>query len=698
VLAGRLAVALDNARLLDAERQLEALVTSMEDAVTMRDMEGRIVLANEAAIELMGAASLDDLRALAVEEMWSRYALYDPEGRPLHEQQLSWVEALRTQRNPPPLLYRQVARETGRQRWLVSKASVVRGQDDAPAMVMNVTEDVTAVKRAEIGQRLLVEAGRLLSGTLDVDATLQEIAELTVPTLADWCGIDVPGPGGSLHQRAVAHIEPEKVALAHRLRSLHPVGLDDDSALARVNRTGEPARMDNITPEMVRAAALDEEHLALLEGLGLSALMVVPLRTGDDVLGSLSLVASQPHRRFDDADQEVAEALGRRVADALRNARLLRDRTEIAHVLSSGLRPDASPILPGCEVAAVYQPAGEDVEAGGDFYEVIDAPSGSIVVMGDVVGKGAPAAALSAVARVTLRTAGRLTGEPRAALDELNHVLRRRGGMSLCTVVAVALPSELPGTAEVLLAGHPPPLLVRDGVAQPIGRHGPMLGAVEVAEWPPATVELAPGDVLVLYTDGVLDSVLPGGERFGEERLRRVAERAGQDVGRLAEMVEEQLERLRLRDDVALLAIRCPGPPALLARGTLDGDAALLLELTLPGGPAAPRAARHALAAALAGRLSQRAEGDALIVVSELVTNAIRHGGAPDDRYELTLHAALRETGLRIEVTDPGAGFEPGGHGPRPDGGYGLHLLDRLASRWGVAGAEPVTVWVELDR
>jgi len=148
---------------------------------------------------------------------------------------------------------------------------------------------------------------------------------------------------------------------------------------------------------------------------------------------------------------------------------------------------------------------------------------------------------------------------------------------------------------------------------------------------------------------------------------------------------------------VALLAIRCPGPPPLLARGTLDGDAEQLLALTLQGGPAAPARAREALAEALDGRVSVRAEGDALIVVSELVTNAIRHGGASAATGELAVHAALRAQALRIEVTDPGPGFEAGGHGPRADGGYGLHLLDRLATRWGVSGADPVTVWVELD-
>jgi anti-sigma regulatory factor (Ser/Thr protein kinase) len=147
-----------------------------------------------------------------------------------------------------------------------------------------------------------------------------------------------------------------------------------------------------------------------------------------------------------------------------------------------------------------------------------------------------------------------------------------------------------------------------------------------------------------------------------------------------------------------MLAIRCPGPPALLARGTLGEEAERLLELSLPGGPEAPTAARRALAGALDGRLSDGVEADALIVVSELVTNAIRHGGAGSPADEVGVHAAFRDAVLRLEVTDGGPGFEPGGHGPRPDGGYGLHLLDRLATRWGVTGGDPVTVWVELDR
>lgn len=697
VFAGRLAVGLDNARLLTAERQLEALVGALEDAVAVLDGGGRIVMANPAAARLMQVDSVEVLIATPPAQLWERFALYDADGRPLAAGDLAWARAREGERRPPPRLVRRIDRETGDQRWLLLKSSILRDDRDRPVMAMYVTEDVTAVRRAELGQRLLAEAGRILSSSLDLDASLQEVVELTVPALADWCGLELPGSGGMLELAAVAHLDPAKVAVAHRLRARHPVQLDGDGAAPGVIRTGVAFRMDNISREMVRAAAVDAEHLELLDSLGLSALLVVPLRSGGNVLGALTLVSSQAHRRFDDADEAVATALAQRVADALRNARLLHDRAEIANVLSAGLRPESSPVLPGCKIATVYRPAGEEVQAGGDFYDVIDTPSGSIVVMGDVVGKGAPAAALSALSRVTLRTAGRLTGQAAAALDELNHALRRRGAMSLCTVVAIALPTELPGTAEVLLAGHPPPLLVRDGVATPLGESGPMLGAVEVAEWPVATVELAPDDVIVLYTDGVLDSILPGGDRFGEERLRRLVEGAGSDVEALAVSLTAELELLRLRDDVAMLAIRCPGPPALLARGTLSDGAEPLLELRLPGGPEAPRAARHALTEALGGRLSKRIEGDALIVVSELVSNAIRHGGARTPGADVSVHAALRGAALRIEVTDPGPGFDPGGHGPRADGGYGLLLLDRMATGWGVSGSDPVTVWVELQ-
>jgi PAS domain S-box-containing protein len=695
-LGAAVGTALDDARLLPAERGIEQLIGQLGDAVTVRDASGRFVMVNDAAVRLLGAASAEELLAQRPEAFSERFSLYDADGRPLPEDAVIWAHG-ETPRPGGARLLRRVDRRTGEQLWLATKASVLRDASDRPELVMHVTEDVTAQSRAERGQRLLVEAGRRLSAATDVDGTLQEIAELVVPALADWCVVDLPGPGGHMELRALANLDPGKVALGRRLRERFPIHLDDDAVVPAVMRGGEPVRVAGIEPRGIRAAATDGEEVDMIRALEISALLIVPISAGDEVLGVLTFVASQPHRRFDDADQDVAEALARRIGDAIRNARLLRDRAEIAHVLAAGLRPDDSPRVPGCEVAALYRPAGGDIEAGGDFYEIVDAPAGATVVMGDVVGKGAPAAALSAISRVTMRTAGRLTAEPRAALEELNHVLRRRGGMSLCTVVAVALPTELPGTAQVLLAGHPPALLLRAGSVSEVGRPGPILGAVEVPEFDPVAVELAPGDVLILYTDGVLDSVLPGGERFGAARLAALVERAGDDVGAIVRMLEQELAGLRLRDDVALLAIRCPGVAPLLANGEA-ATAGARLELRVPGGVRAPGEARRRFAAAFADRMSEQLLSDALIVVSELVTNAIRHGGARTEADHVGVDAAIAGGRLRIEVTDPGPGFEPGGHGPRPDGGYGLSLLDRLATGWGVSGSEPVTVWVEFER
>ena len=255
VFAGRLAVGLDNARLLTAERQLEALVGALDDAVTVLDPDGRIVMANAAAASLMGVASVEELIATPMAEMFERFAIYDPDGRPLAEDDLGWMSARPGEPNPPPLLTRRVDRATGDQRWLLAKCSILHDDNGLPAMAMYVTEDVTAVKRAELGQWLLAETGRLLSSSHDLDASLQEVAQLTVPALADWCGIELPGPGGFLQLAAIAHLEPAKVAVAQRLRTRHPVHVDDDGAVPGVIRTGAPVRMDNITTEMVREAA-----------------------------------------------------------------------------------------------------------------------------------------------------------------------------------------------------------------------------------------------------------------------------------------------------------------------------------------------------------------------------------------------------------------------------------------------------------
>jgi len=252
----------------------------------------------------------------------------------------------------------------------------------------------------------------------------------------------------------------------------------------------------------------------------LAGVLTVPLAiAGQPAIGALSLAIAESGRQFDETDLVLARELGHRVAMAIENARLYAERSLIATTLQRSLLPPELPDIPGFRLAGFYQAAGEQNDVGGDFYDVFEVPGGWMVVVGDVAGRGAEAAALTSLSRYTLRTAGKLLGDPIAALEQLNAALREQPGLSLVSVCCVLLRgADGDAVADLVLAGHPPPLHLRQGVPRPVGVFAPFLGAYERGEWTPVTLGLEPGDQLVLYTDGVLDTVGER-ERFGEERL-----------------------------------------------------------------------------------------------------------------------------------------------------------------------------------
>ena len=368
---------------------------AMDDAVTVRDAAGA-----DRARQPGGARAARRRepgrrsQAIGMAGLWERFALYTdgrPPGRRRRPARPGAAAASCAGSTAAP------ASSAG-----CSPAQTTLHDDDGAELVMNVTEDVTAVRRAELGQRLLVEAGRLLSATTDLAATLQQVAELdradarrlvrrsTCPAPGGWLQ---PGRGRARRSGArsswptgCARATPSTSTTTARRRARDPHGR------AACGSTASRPRCCATPPP-------DAEHLALLEALGLSALLVVPLRSGDDVLGALTLVASQPHRRFDDADRGGrgrARAADRRRAAQRRGCSATAPRSRTCS--PPGCAPTPSPVLPGLRGrGASTARRARTCEAGGDFYDVIDAPSGSIVVMGDVVGKGAPAAALSAV-------------------------------------------------------------------------------------------------------------------------------------------------------------------------------------------------------------------------------------------------------------------------------------------------------------
>jgi hypothetical protein len=236
------------------------------------------------------------------------------------------------------------------------------------------------------------------------------------------------------------------------------------------------------------------------------------------------------------------------------------ENAELAATLQRGMLPPLLPAIDGWSAAALYHPAGEIGEVGGDFFEAFRAGADWMVVIGDVAGHGPEAATLTALARYTLRTAAELTGDPAAAIAHLNRTLRGLERMSLCTAACVRLRAhDGAHTADVASAGHPLPMLVRDGVVTAVGRAGPLTGAFEDdGAWPVERVELRPRDVLVLYTDGVLDALSHRGRRgttWMDPLLSATPATADRIIARLDSALAAEPDERR-RDDNAAVALQ----------------------------------------------------------------------------------------------------------------------------------------------
>jgi serine phosphatase RsbU (regulator of sigma subunit) len=321
--------------------------------------------------------------------------------------------------------------------------------------------------------------------------------------------------------------------------------------------SGLPELHANVTDAMLELGARSPEHLELLRELGMRSAMIVPLNAGGRTIGAMTLVNAESHRRFDQATLAFATQIADRAAIAVENARLYTGQARIAATLQQSLLPDALPAIDGWALAALYRPAGDGVEVGGDFYDVFPTPAGWLVVIGDITGKGVAAAAMTAVVRHSARIVGEETPEPALILSRLDATLRGQSQLSLCSVLCLLVRD---GRVTISSAGHPLPLLLRDGRVEPVGQPGPLLGAFADASWLQAGVELAAGETLVLYTDGVTDAVGANGARFGDARLTELLGRcAGSPPDHLLAALERELTAFQVgaqADDTAALALR----------------------------------------------------------------------------------------------------------------------------------------------
>jgi PAS domain S-box-containing protein len=545
-----------------AKEQLEAILRGVADGITAQAPDGSIVFANEAAVRAFGYASARELMAAPLDEVMSRFEVLDEEGRPFPLERLPGRRALAGEEEAEEVLRFRVL-GTGEERWSLVKASPIRNSDGQVAMAINVLEDVTEHKRAEREQQFLSESSRILGASLDPDETLQRVATLAVPEIADWCVLDARDENGQIHRVALAHSDPANVKKAEELQQEYPPDPRSPRGVPEVIRTGQPELYPEIPDEMLTQAAVDDRHLQLLREFGFRSAMILPMIARGRTLGALTFVSGRSGRRFDEQDLALGMEVARRCAVALDNARLFSERAYIAKTLQQSLLPAELPRIPGLETAARFRPTGEGTDVGGDFYDLFQTgPRGWTVVVGDVCGKGPDAAAVTALARYTLRAAAMQDRVPSRSLRVLNEaLLRQRDDRRFCTV-AYAYIEARNGGARVGLSsgGHPLPLLLREGgEVEPLGSHGTLLGVVSDPELEDSAATLSPGDAIVFYTDGVTDAPGAGGA-LGEERLRELlASCAGLGADAIAARVEAKALELQggvPRDDIAVVVLR----------------------------------------------------------------------------------------------------------------------------------------------
>ncbi|HEX6262686.1 MAG TPA: PAS domain S-box protein [Actinomycetota bacterium] len=482
--------------------------------------------------------------------------------------------------DPYRIEYR-IVRPDGSQRWLEAIGDVRRDSSGAPVRMHGVCMDVTDRREAEeIRTRLyegeqaaraeaeaararlsfLAEASRILSSSLNLERTLAKLAELAVPRLADWCSVEMVEEGGALKHVALGARDQELRQEVRAMRERYPPDPEGPQGMGRVLGSGEAIIYPEIPDDLVAAAARDEEHRHRLERLDTRSGMIVPLRARGRTLGAMTFASSA--RRFDDEDLALAQELADRAAVAIDNARLYEERSAIARSLQRSLLPPALPEIPGVDVAARYEPAGEGFQVGGDFYDVFQRTAGEwAIVIGDVCGKGPEAAAVTGLARHTLHAAWLGEHTPSGSLRLLNEALIKSGTDRFCTVAKGRIaPGQGGATLTVACGGHHRPYVLRaSGDIEIVGEPGTLLGVFEDVTITDQTVRLGPGDVVIFYTDGVVDDRGGSADRSPRTLMDFLEGVPRDSAGAVADHIEEQVRKANPdgpQDDVAIVVLR----------------------------------------------------------------------------------------------------------------------------------------------
>jgi len=425
------------------------------------------------------------------------------------------------------------------------------------------------LKREQQSSELLGEAGALMEDALDRTERSEHLVELAVPALGDIAMVDMLEEDGSIVRLAAKSRDPKVAKLFSKLREKSPIDPAGPHPVAEAIRTGETIELDQLSKDEIEEITTREDERDLLRRHRFRSALVLPLKARGSVLGTLTLWITRPANAFDATARRAVDRLTERAAIGLDNARLHEQQAHIAAVLQHSLLPRSLPEIQGFELASRFLAAGEAYEVGGDFYDAFRTGSRSWnIVIGDVCGKGPEAAALTSLARYTVRTASDPKTPPSAVLRVLHDSIKaEHTDLRFCTaaLLRVDQPANGHGSARltISLGGHPPPLIVRrDGEVEAVGSPGSLLGALPDPELSDAGDSLAPGESLILYTDGMLDA---RNRRRGDEQSwlrKQAAKLAGAPPEKVAERLTSAAVRRHggePRDDIAVIVLQRAG-------------------------------------------------------------------------------------------------------------------------------------------
>ena len=442
---------------------------------------------------------------------------------------------------------------------VVTETTAIVQRDREAALLARTLEQLTHKQQAEHAR---ADHLNFLSAASDVYLAsiehpievLSSIAKTAVPRFADWCGVYVRDDATRTDRPvAVNHIRPEMTQLAWRMHVEYP--LLPGGPIDLVISKDEPLRFDAIDATTRAAAARDERHAGYLERFALTSMILIPLRAFGKAVGAITFATSTGRDTFGDDDYAVAMVFAKRMSLAYENALLYAREHRVADALQTASLPRALPSMHGVDLHAVYLPGREEALIGGDWYDAFRLNDGRLVVsIGDVAGNGIDAAVTMSSMRQILRGTAQVHADPVLMLNAADRALRLEDPDRFVTAF-VGVYDPIDGELVYANAGHPPPYLRHpNGDVEELSFIDPPLGLRQASTQRSKSIPIAPGSLIVFYTDGVIETTRD--IEAGFSRLQSLI--AAPDIVAAADPAQHLRETMLAdgaTDDVAILTM-----------------------------------------------------------------------------------------------------------------------------------------------